>query len=303
MARSLTLLAMLALPAVGLGQGKLDQVREAVDRPPPPSSPSARDNDCSSSDSYSDTSSATPDPPPWAYVGPGAGDHGGRGAEVLFLYFLAAPWMVPYALVDPGIEVNGRFASYPYARPDGASIVFGAEQKDGSRYLDRLDTRWWSVRASAEAGSSFDGLDRVGLRLFLDTDTRFGLKSDWDYYSEKQPCGCRDSLWIGDVTATVRFVQSEWLMMHTGVGARFLVDHGNDRAGVNFLYGFDAFPVQPVHLFGSFEAGTLRHADVYRLRGGVGFNWEHAELFAGYDFLRIGGVNLQGPMVGVRLWF
>jgi hypothetical protein len=27
------------------------------------------------------------------------------------------------------------------------------------------------------------------------------------------------------------------------------------------------------------------------------------ETFGGYDFLRIGTVNLQGPMVGLRLWF
>ena len=36
MARSLTLLLVLALPAVGSAQGKLDQVREAMDRPDPP---------------------------------------------------------------------------------------------------------------------------------------------------------------------------------------------------------------------------------------------------------------------------
>jgi hypothetical protein len=27
------------------------------------------------------------------------------------------------------------------------------------------------------------------------------------------------------------------------------------------------------------------------------------EVFTGYDFLRIGSVNLQGPLLGLRLWF
>src|SRR5581483_2174843 len=30
---------------------------------------------------------------------------------------------------------------------------------------------------------------------------------------------------------------------------------------------------------------------------------EHFEIFGGYDFLRIGSVNLDGLMLGLRLWF
>jgi hypothetical protein len=290
MARTLTLLLVLTLPAVGPAQGKLDQVREAVDRPAPPS----RDKDCDDERSEpggSTDSSACSD-------GPGSGG----SYEAIFLV-VAAPWTVPHLLFDPGTKVDVRFAPYPYSDPGVRYVVLDRPRDGAPSYFDLGRTNGWAVRASAEAGSDFGGLDRVGLRLFLDTDTRLGLKTDWDWYTEKLPCGCRDELWLGDVTATYRFVQCDWLMMHTGLGARFLVDSGRDRAGVNFLYGFDAFPVKPVHLFGSFEAGTLRHADVYRARGGVGFNWSHGEVFAGYDFVRIGGVNLQGPMVGLRLWF
>ena len=295
MARSLPLLLLLALPALAPAQGKLDQVREAVDRPDPPAPPS-RDKDCDDS-----SSSSSSDPSPSIWDGPGGG--AGSGPEVLFLYALAAPWMLPHAALDPGIDVDSRFTPYPYADDRFRYIAQPGRADNGAPTHGIDGLPWWSVRASAEVGSDFSGLDRVGLRLFLDTDTRFGLKTDWDWYSEKLPCGCRDELWLGDLTATFRFVQNEWLVMHTGVGARFLVDSGRDRAGVNFLYGFDAFPIKPVHLFGSAEAGTLRHAEVYRLRGGVGVNWSHGELFAGYDFVRIGGVNLQGPMIGLRLWF
>jgi hypothetical protein len=288
---------VLALPAAGLAQGKLDQVRDAVDRPGSSSSSSSKDKDSSDS---SDSSSSS---------GSGGSSSSGEGAdpeEVLrdiFWTVLAFPWTLPHEALDLGKKIDVRFAPHPYPEPS-TRILFLDRPRDGSpSYFDRADAQWWSVRASAEGGSDFDGLDRVGLRLFLDTDTRFGLKTDWDWYTEKLACGCRDDLWIGDVTATYRFVQNEFLLMHTGLGGRFLIDHGRDRAGFNFLYGFDAFPVQPVHLFGSFEAGTLGSAGVLRLRGGVGVNWGFAELFAGYDYLRIGGVSLQGPMAGLRLWF
>jgi hypothetical protein len=291
MARSLTFLLILALPAAGLAQGKLDQVREAVDKPAGPSASSSKDKD-------QDDTSATS----------GSGDSwGGWDSEDefrnFFLTILAFPWTMPHEELDLGRKIDVRFAPHPYPEP-ATNILYLDRPREGvPSYYDRPNSQWWSVRASAEAGSDFDGLDRVGLRLFLDTNTRFGLKSDWDWYTEKLPCGCRDTLWIGDLTATYRFVQNEWLLMHTGLGARFLLDAGHDRGGLNFLYGFDAFPVQPVHLFGSFEAGTLGSAGLVRLRGGVGVNCSHAELFAGYDFVRIGGLNLQGPMVGLRVWF
>jgi hypothetical protein len=174
--------------------------------------------------------------------------------------------------------------------------------EDRPFYRDSI-AQWYSVRGSVEYGSDFDGLTRSGFRLFLDTDTRFGVKTDWDYYLERLPCGCRDDLWIGDITATFRFVQHEFIQMHTGLGARFLIDHGRDRGGINFLYGFDAFPVKPLHVFASFEAGNLGNATLIRLHGGVGVNWTHGELFVGYDYLRIGSAALQGPFVGLRLWF
>jgi hypothetical protein len=217
---------------------------------------------------------------------------------------VTSPWWAPYAAFDAGIKHDARFNSFPYAGT-GYLVVDRTDPVAEVRQAppDMAGTQWWSVRASAEAGSNFDGLDRVGLRLFVDTDTRLGFKTDWDWYSEKRPCGCRDTLSIGNATATFRFAQNERLMMTTGLGARFLLDHGHDRGGFNFLYGFDAFPVRPVHLFGSFDGGNLGHAGVGHLRGGAGVNWTHVELFAGYDFVRIGGVNLRGPMVGLRVWF
>jgi hypothetical protein len=278
MARTFAFLFVMALPAAGLAQGKLDQVREAMDRPAPAA------GDSGSSSSSSDD-------------GPLTDLVGGFFAQVLGLA-RASP-----DDPDAGRTPEIRFTSFPYADPGTHYVVLDRPSGGGPSYYDLKDSQWWSVRAAAEAGSNFDGLGRVGLQLFLDTNTRFGLKSDWDWYTERRPCGCRDEMWLGDLTATYRVVQDEGVMMNLGLGARFLVDHGNDHAGVNFLYGWDFFPVKPVHLFGSCEAGIFENAGLLRVRGGVGVNWSHAELFAGYDFVRLGGVNLQGPMVGLRVWF
>jgi len=293
MVRSLTLLYVLAVPLLVAAQGKLDAVRDAVDKP--------RSSDDSPSNTDSEESSPTGAPGDSSALDPLE-----NGFRNIFFMAFGAPWVAPHMLLDPGLAVEGQFTRYPFAAPDTGYVLLN--RKDATTngrppFFERSDADWYSLRASAEVGNDFDGLTRVGLRLFLDTDTRFGLKTDWDYFSEKLACGCRDELWLGDVTATFRFVQNERLMMHTGAGARFLLDHGSDRGGINFFYGFDAFPFQPLHLFGSAEAGTLSAASVCRLRGGIGVNWTHAELFAGYDYFNIGGAVLQGPFVGLRLWF
>ena len=294
MIRTIAFLSLLAMPFAAAAQGKLDAVRDAVDRP--------RSTDDSRTETTDDSSSSCVT----SGDGSASGPDGSSGVDNIFLLVAGAPWVAPHELLDPGLRVDGRFTHYPYAAPDTGHMVLNRKEAVNEGvpgFFDRTDANWYSVRGAVEVGSDFDHLTRVGLRLFVDTDCRFGLKTDWDYYTERLPCGCRDEMCIGDLTATFRFVQNEHIVMHTGAGARFLLDHGGDRGGINFLYGFDAFPVQPVHLFGSFEAGTLSAATVWRARGGVGVNWKYAELYAGYDCLNIGGVAMQGPFIGLQLWY
>jgi len=291
--KALTFITLLLLPSCLLSQGKLDQMREEVDRPASSSRSKSDDrcNDDSSSSTLTDATNATS-------TGSTSSSGSGGGLDA-FAVIVGLPWVIPHMLLDPGLSVNGSFLPYPYASTETAWMTLDRERGT----YNPGEAKWFSVRASIETGSDFHGLTRVGTRLFLDTDTRFGVKTGWDYYSEKLDGGGTDSLWIGDVMGVYRFVQNEQLQMYTGLGARFLLDDGRDRAGINFLYGFDAFPVEPVHLFGSFEAGNLRRAGVWRVQGGIGFNWQQAELFAGYDYLYIGGVELKGLFVGLRMWF
>jgi hypothetical protein len=91
--------------------------------------------------------------------------------------------------------------------------------------------------------------------------------------------------------------------MHAGLGARLLFDRRTTQGGFNFLYGADFFPVDPVVLSTQIDLGNLPHAFVFHARGTVGWQLGRFELFGGYDFLRIGSTNFQGPLAGLRLWF
>ena len=51
------------------------------------------------------------------------------------------------------------------------------------------------------------------------------------------------------------------------------------------------------------DAGNAGHAGLFRVRGTAGVLYRGLEVFAGYDYLNIGGVDLQGPLVGLRLWY
>jgi hypothetical protein len=257
MIRTLAVLSLLALPGLGPAQGKLDEVREAVDKPSKP--------DDTARDSSSDSSAGDD-----TFLGLLFAGTGGDDAE----------------------EPTATFNRYPYADPGTAYLRLNSPEGGGL-----------AARGAVEVGSDFDGLDRTGLKLFLDTTTRLGLKTDWDCYSERLACGCRDSFWLADITPTYRAVQSEVFQLHLGLGLRLLLDHGRDRGGWNLLAGFDLFPGRPVHVFGSAEAGTVGNAGLYHFRGGAGVTWRRLEGYAGYDYVRIGGVELQGPFVGVRVWY
>ncbi len=237
---------------------------------------------------------------------------------------LASPfWLPPFLLHDP-FPAPGKFSGYPYALPTSAYIQnsdFLEVSRAGPRpdlptaghaatpvvsdrdFFDPQRMKSWATRASFEAGTDFSGLTRIGGRFALDTEWRVGVTSSLDYYRERLPCGCVDRTVLGDINLTLRFAQAEWLQMYTGLGARGMFDGDRTRGGVNFQYGADFFPADPVVVSTLFEMGNLDRAFVTRVRGSVGIQLRHAELFAGYDWLRIGAADLHGPMVGLRLWF
>ena len=277
-----TSLLVFAITLPSQAQGILDRARQDADRAPAPEAKDTTDRKKSNSDPYD------------------SGDWGSLGFNVLIL-----PFWIPPVLLHDAFPEPGWFPGHPYALPDIGYIDRGSFRPD-AKGLDPFDpqhVKSWATRASVEAGTDFSGLTRVGGRFALDTEWRVGVTSSLDYYRERLPCGCVDQTVLGDINLTVRFAQAEWVQMYTGLGARGMFDSDKTRGGVNFQYGADFFPADPVVVSTLFEMGNLDRAFVMRVRGSVGIQLRHAELFAGYDWLRIGSVDLHGPMVGLRLWF
>jgi hypothetical protein len=165
------------------------------------------------------------------------------------------------------------------------------------------DPRDWCVRLTLEDGNDFSSLNRLGGQLLVESIYRVGLLANMNYFNERLSTGRHDEMTIGDFNVTFRFAQSEWAQFRAGLGARTSFDHGNQDWGFNFHYGADFFLMQPWVVSASMDAGTLGSAGVIHGRATAGVIWNRWEIFAGYDFLRIGNVNLQGPTLGVRLWF
>lgn len=276
-------LVMVIVPTLAFGQSRLDEVRHDAN------GTDAKPAEHKSKESKSNSSSDDDD------------DLFGFGqvfAEILF-----APFKAPRAGLHDEWDSQALFPSYPYAeRPRG--YLFFPDHDNGSGNADEtINVRPWSLRLSAEEGNDFRRMNRVGIRASLDTSLRIGLQSNWNYLSESLDGGRRDSTWLGDNNVTFRFAQGEKAQFYTGAGVRVLTDPTATHAGFNLLYGADFFPRKPVTASALFDLGNVGSAFILHGRATIGATWRHLEGFAGYDFMRIGSVNVQGPLLGLRFWY
>jgi len=229
-----------------------------------------------------------------------------RTVGQLLVLGLLAPFLIPYEAFDNNIEEIAKFTRYPY-RNHYPGFLWTPQQPDGPPDAgptpEPQGLTSWSARASLEDGFDFDRINRLGLRLTIDTEYRFGLTSNWDWFHERFWCGCTYDFLVGDTNLTYRFAQNEKVAFYAGVGCRYFTDGKQGDAGVNVLYGCDIFPVRPVVVSLLVDGGNLGSSGVIHWRATVGATLHGVEVFGGYDFMRIGCVDLEGPMVGLRIWF
>jgi hypothetical protein len=220
----------------------------------------------------------------------------------------STPLWAPSVLLHDSVWAPGYFPHYPYAGDWFGYLQIdrrvGDQKPDVETSFNEPDClKWWSVRLSVEDGDDFHGLNRLNGQLVFDTTLRLGFWTNWNYLHEQLPCGCTDETLLSDTNLTFRIAQSEQLEMHAGVGLRMMIDRAGDRFGCNFLYGADIFPAKPFIFSELLEGGTLGSAGVFHFRSTAGVIYKGWEVFLGYDFLRVGSVNIQGPMAGLRFWF
>jgi hypothetical protein len=208
--------------------------------------------------------------------------------------------------VHESCSVDGYFPSYPYAKGQPGYMWLRRTISEGEEPPPQPDfsrARGWSGRVAIEESNDFDGMNRLSLRLLLETGSGLGVQTNWSHVHENLSCGCTDNLGLGDLNVTYLFIQEEQLQVRAGLGARMLFDHYTTDFGFNFTCGADVYPCKPLVFSTTIDAGTLGSAGVFRVQGSIGFLHKRWEIYTGYDYLRIGSTALQGPILGLRLWF
>lgn len=206
---------------------------------------------------------------------------------------VASPWLIPRSILEDKDEVL-TMADFPYAENWDGYFVNQDPQPEW--------TKPWSGRFLAESGTDFDGLQKYGGRLRLDTSSRWGLDTEWNFRRESLSSG-HDTLWNGDANLIYRFAQSRRAAFYTGLGVNWLSDRFGGNAGFNFTYSADFYPADPWVVSGSIDWGTLGHATLFHGRATVGVMLNRLEVFTGYDYLKLGGTSLPSFVAGVQLHF
>ncbi len=215
------------------------------------------------------------------------------GLVVLTGAVVSAPVWGPAVLLGDSYRAPGFFPPHPYEESAGNLVIADEPYKP---------LRPWSAQVSFAYGNDFDGLARYGGQALVSTTQRVDFDTEWNWYVENQPGGA-DSIHTGDANMMFRCAQSERVQLRIGLGLNWLVDQHDQDVGVNFTYGAQVFPIKPVVLTSELDWGTLGNAPLFHVRATAGAVFHGCELFAGYDFRKIGQADLQGPMLGLRYHF
>ena len=303
-------LILLVSSSAALAQGRLERAREEV-RGEDDSLPKKKDDKDGDDDhrrghhhhggssgwisGYAATGNA---PRNAAASSPSSSSSSSSGGESYFSEMMfatvCAPWILPRSLLGD-IDLDAQFQSFPYDDEASGYLFLDVPAIDGR-------VKEWSARLSTNYGTDFRGLEKIGGRLRLDTTSRWGIDTEWDYRRERLASG-DDQLATGDVNVVYRFAQSERAQFYTGLGVNWLSDQIGMEAGFNFTYGFDLFPIQPWVLSGSIDWGQLGKSSLFHGRGTVGVLLDRFELFTGYDYYNLEGVRLDGVIAGLQVYF
>lgn len=95
------------------------------------------------------------------------------------------------------------------------------------------------------------------------------------------------------------------MVIELGLGAWFLTNiNGDIQGSLSFQTRVDYFPAKPwgVHLSAGYSAPA--NETLWNLDASLGWHLNHLELFVGYhSLINSGGDNLDGPTIGLALWF
>ncbi|MEM6329424.1 MAG: hypothetical protein AAF790_04155 [Planctomycetota bacterium] len=201
----------------------------------------------------------------------------------------------PLQPLGPPPAATPGFTAFPYAGGENGFRCCGQGSAAGAKP--------WLGRVGLEIGDAGGGVDRTGFRFLLEGEHGFGVGFDWNLFTEELPGGGHDELHLGEVNLLYRLIETDRTLIRAGVGAAWLGDAHATDAGVNFTLMADHALADPLVLSAEIDFGTLGDAQTLHAAAGVGVMLDRCEVFGGYDYRRIGDVELKGPMVGLRFWW
>jgi hypothetical protein len=148
-----------------------------------------------------------------------------------------------------------------------------------------------------------DDLSQFGFDFLANATAGFGIDTDVRMLRE-HGVGFRDHLWLGDVNIVYELFPSEYVRPRVGVGVNWLADNYGGEAGLNLTVGADVQLLSRLTLTGEADFGTLGDSDFFHANATVGLQQsENVEWYAGYDYLDIGGVQIESLVGGLRFRF
>ncbi len=230
-------------------------------------------------------------------------EDGGEGeltALALIMGGIAAtsPWWAPPVVLEDRYELAGRFPKYPYKNGHNGFQVLDDDQGG-----QRLRTGSFFVRGMVDYGDDFQGTQRLGANLHLETRRRWGFDAEWARYmvSAGNPTGVDHQ--FGDGNVIVRFAQSKHAQWWTGAGFNWFEQRGDTDYGYNFTYGADIYLGEPWIGSAQFDLGEIERQGFFRARVQIGVLWHGIEAFTGFDYLDYRAHHDGVLSFGLRGWF
>jgi hypothetical protein len=198
-------------------------------------------------------------------------------------------FILPFTATFTGLHL--RLSQYPYQRPDGNYIV--PTNADGARIVaGRIATGYHFV----------DGRTRgLAADVRLRTANRIGGDLDVIRYREDAPAP----------TTTLNFLAG-YFMLTPSESYEHMLDFGfglmalsgrERRVGPAFTVRYLWTPAPPWSLDLKGSVGSIEEHALWDLRGRVGVHVGPIELFGGFRSLRGPADVLNGPELGVSVWF
>jgi hypothetical protein len=189
---------------------------------------------------------------------------------------------------------------YPYAH-DSGGYALAAEDESGELREART-----AFRVEVEGGYVLAGARRIAAAARVQLPFFVDIAAHYSLYVEP---GAPDisTLTLGRVDLELRLLDGTGIQIRFGGGLRHFHDRLGSLLGGGVGVAVDVFPVRPLVLSASADAGIVGRATILRARASAGLVVDNTEVYLGYHYealLGEGGAaaDLGGVMIGVRLW-